>query len=725
MSRPAQPARQKGAAAPAPSFSQTVALPTLRVGIDVGGTFTDLVAVNTQTGERTVLKRTSTPRAPEEGVLAALDALRARGDDIVIDYLAHSTTIATNALLGQMHLELPRVAFITTHGFRDVIEIGRQNRSEVYNLFVTRPKPLVAREDRLGVRERIDFEGNVLVALEPQEIDRIIAELRARKPDAVAIGLLHSYVNEAHERTLAKAISAALPGIPVTCSFAVDPEYREYERFSTAVVNAALLPIVQRYIDRLCAALRERGVDAPLYVMQSNGGMAAADRVAMRPASIIESGPASGVIGAAQLARTAGIARILSFDMGGTTAKAGTIVDGIVQVATEFEAAGSTHSGRSIKGSGYPVRFPLVDLAEISAGGGTIAYVDDPSAGSGQASLRVGPLSAGADPGPACYGNSDRATVTDANVVLGRLNRQALVGGTFPIDAKRSYEAIAKLAERIGLSTEDAAAGIVRIVDAQMARVLRIVTVERGLDPREFTMVAFGGNGPLHGCALAEELGMRRVIVPEHPGVFSAYGLLAAELRTSFVRPILREVGALDDDFTRGIFETLEREGRALLIEQGADESGIAFRREYDMRYKGQSFELGVEYMPKIAAVVERFHDHHQRRYGYAVPEETVEFVNARLTATARAGGDDALGPRADRAPSTPQDDIVRDTQITERDVYIDGAYVQTAVYQRKMLPAHAMVGGPALIEQYDTCTYVPPGWSAKNAGTMLVVERL
>lgn len=694
-----------------------MAAPTLRVGIDVGGTFTDLVAVNTQTGERIVLKRSSTPRAPEEGVLAAIDALRdtlrERGIPR-IDYLAHSTTIATNALLGQMHLDLPRVAFVTTQGFRDVIEIGRQNRSEVYNLFITRPKPLAARENRLGVRERVDFEGHVLVPLEQTEIDRIVGELRARNVDAVAIGLLHSYVNDEHEQQLARAIEAALPGVPVTCSSAVDPEYREYERFSTAVVNAALLPIVQRYIDRLSAALRERGIEAPLYVMQSNGGMASADHAGMRPASIIESGPASGVIGAAHLAKSAGIARVLSFDMGGTTAKAGTIVDGVVQVAAEFEAAGSTHSGRSVKGSGYPVRFPFIDLAEISAGGGTIAYVDDANA------LRVGPISAGADPGPACYGRSDRATVTDANVVLGRLNREALVGGTFPIDAKRSYEAVGKLAERIGLSTEETAAGIIRIVDAQMAKVLRIVTVERGLDPREFTMVAFGGNGPLHGCALAEELGMRRVIVPEHPGVFSAHGLLVAELRASLVRPILRDAADVTDALAQEVFDALERDGRKLLAEQGAAKNAISFRREYDMRYRGQSFELAIDHAPKIGIVVERFHEQHERRYGYAVPEEPVEIVNARLTATAPAGGEARDSQRASRGAAAADDT----TQISERDVWIDGAYVETPVYQRTLLPPHAMIGGPALVEQYDTCTYVPPGWSLRNAETMLVVER-
>lgn len=682
----------------------------LRVGIDVGGTFTDLVAVDTVSGERIVLKCASTPRAPEEGVLAAVDLLLGRYRTAPdIEYLAHSTTIATNALLGQMHLELPLVAFVTTHGFRDVIEIGRQNRSEVYNLFVTRPKPLVARENRIGVRERMDYLGNVLHPLEDDEIDRVVAQLRERSPDAIAIGLLHSYANDSHERRLAEAIERALPGVPVTLSSHIDPEYREYERFSTAVVNAALLPIVQRYIDRLVAALRRRGIAAPLYVMQSNGGMAGAERIALRPAAIIESGPASGVIGAADLAQSAGVARVLSFDMGGTTAKAGTIVDGAVQVATEFEAAGTTHSGRSVKGSGYPVRFPFVDLAEISAGGGTIAWIDEAGA------LRVGPISAGADPGPACYGQSDDATVTDANVVLGRLNREALVGGTFPIDARRSRAAIAALAERIGLSVEETAAGIVRIVDAQMAKVLRIVTVERGLDPREFAMVAFGGNGPLHGCALAEELGIRRVIVPRDPGVFSAHGLLVADLRANFVRPVLRETGEVNGDMLDALFDELEREGRSALHEQGAQERGMRFAREYDARYRGQSFELDVEHEGDTAAIARRFHEKHERRYGYSVAGEAVELVNARLTAIGRLAPL-RIAEQAAQTGSSP-------AQTAERDVWMGGAFVTTPVFARDRLALHAVIAGPALIEQYDTCTYVPPGWSGANDGSMLILE--
>lgn len=680
----------------------------LRIGIDVGGTFTDLVAVDARSGERVVLKCASTPEAPERGVLDAVDLLFARYPQTPpIEYLAHSTTIATNALLGQMHLELPRVALVTTFGFRDVIEIGRQNRSEVYDLFVTRPKPLVAREDRIGVRERVDYRGEVLEPLEPAEIDRAISQLRERNVEAVAVALLHAYANDAHERALCDAIASALPDAYVCRSSEVDPEYREYERFSTTVVNAALMPIVRGYLERLAGALRERGIDAPVYVMQSNGGMAAADRIALRPASMIESGPASGVIGAAHLARQANVERALSFDMGGTTAKAGTIVDGVVQIATEFEAAGTTHSGRSVKGSGYPVRFPFVDLAEISAGGGTIAWVD------GAGSLRVGPISAGADPGPACYGRSDRATVTDANVVLGRLNREALVGGTFPIDARRSREAMERIGTRIGLSVEETAAGIVRIVDAQMAKVLRIVTVERGLDPRDFAMVAFGGNGPVHACALATELGMTRVVVPHDPGVFSAFGLLVAELRASFVRPVLSDAAASVDERLRALFAELEDEAERELAAQGVAQTAMTFSREYDARYRGQSFEIDVEGGGGMESVIARFHRKHERRYGYAVPDEAVELVNARLTARG------TLAPFAAAPPAAPQA-----PQPAQRDVWIDTGYVSAAVHRRATLRAGERIAGPALIEQYDTCTYVAPHWQAVVGGSLLRLER-
>ncbi len=680
----------------------------LRIGIDVGGTFTDLIAVDTVTAERAIVKISSTPHAPETGALAALDALLERYATLPsIDSIAHSTTIGTNALLGQIGLELPKVVFVTTHGFRDVIEIGRQNRSEVYNLFVTRRAPLSARDDRITVRERIDYTGSVLLPLEQAEVERVVEEVAARSPGAVAIGLLHSYANDAHERRLAGALRERLGEVTIACSSQTNPEYREYERFSTTLVDAALTPVVRRYIERLTQGLRERGIAAPLHIMQSSGGLTAAQD-APHPAAMIESGPASGAVAASSFARDAELSHVLSFDMGGTTAKAATVLDGIVQVTNEFEAAGTTHSGRATKGSGYPVRFPFVDLAEVSAGGGTIAWVDEAG------SLRVGPLSAGADPGPACYGKSERATVTDANVVLGKLNQRALLGGAFPIDARRSRRAVQTRAAEIGLTVEQTAAGIVRIVDAQMAKVLRIVTVERGLDTRDFTMVAFGGNGPLHACALAEELGIRRVLVPREPGVFSALGLLVAQRQATFVRSVLRDVHALNGGELDALFDGLSDLGLQMLTRQGASATQLHVVRECDLRYRGQSFELTLPYAPDCTQLAQNFHDAHQRRYGYCVPNETVEIVNARLTASApppslpkrRAGAAPLVAAAADH-----------------RDVWVDESFVRAPVYARDDLGPDACVAGAALIEQYDTCTYVAPRWAARNAPHALVLD--
>jgi N-methylhydantoinase A/oxoprolinase/acetone carboxylase beta subunit/N-methylhydantoinase B/oxoprolinase/acetone carboxylase alpha subunit len=684
----------------------------LRVGIDVGGTFTDLTATDVRTGEVVTIKTSTTPQAPERGAMAALDALMQRYNGALeIEFIAHSTTIATNALLGQVGLELPRVALVTTEGFRDVVEIGRQNRSELYDLMVQRPKPLVARDDRFTVEERIDQNGKVVRRPSDAAIAAICERLRAGGFDAVAVCFLNSYANDANERIVAKAVAGALGGAAITRSSDVDREYREYERFSTAVVNVALAHIVQRYLERFVAALREKHVAAPLYVMRSDGGLSQADRISATPASIIESGPASGVIAAAALARTRGVARVLSFDMGGTTAKAGTIVDGVVQVATEFEAAGRTHSGRAIKGSGYPVRFPFVDLAEVSAGGGTIAWIDDAG------SLRAGPLSAGADPGPACYGKSSEATATDANVVLGRLNQTHLLGGTFPIDAARSRAAIGTLAQRLGLSVEATAAGIVTLVDAQMAKVLRIVTVERGLDPRDFTLVAYGGGGPLHACALAAELGLTQVLVPRHPGTFSAQGLLVADAGTSLVEPVLRELDKIQHAALEALFKKHEDAARTQLVEQGVAHDAIGFRREYDARYRGQSFELTIEHGDSLDAIARNFHAAHRARYGYSADDEPIELVNARTTARG------SLLCHPERSERDTAERAQSKDSLTTRKVWIDGAFTEVPVYDRDALEDGARIEGPAIVEQYDTTTYVAPGWTCESSGDALVLS--
>ena len=635
-----------------------------------------------------------------------------RAADVAL--VAHASTIATNALLGQIHLELPRVAFVTTEGFRDVLEIGRQNRSALYDLGVTRPRPLARRADRLVVRERRGPSGEVLVPLDSASVAAAVDALRERGITAVAVGFLHADIDGTHEREVGAAIRAALPAADVSLSCEIDPQYREYERFSTTVVNAALGPIVRSYLARVAAGVRDTGVQAPIFVMRSDGGMAALDEAAARPAALIESGPASGVIGAAYLGAALGARNVLSFDMGGTTAKAGTIFGDVPEVSAAFEAAGATHSGRAVKGSGYPVRFPFVDLAEVSAGGGTIAWLD--AAGT----LRVGPLSAGADPGPACYGSGDRPTVTDANVVLGRLNPRALLDGAFPIEAARARDAVASVAAPLNGDVERTAAGIVALVDAQMAKVLRIVSVERGHDPRDFTLLGFGGGGPLHACALAAEIGVARVIVPPIPGVFSAYGLLAADVRVTALRSLVAP--ANDEAWTRAeaALDALAHDADDALARQHVPVHERRFVREVDLRYVGQSTELVASGPRSLADAVETFHRRHEMRYGYAARTDAVELVTVRVVGIGTTPKPPVVST-ASASCASPPPEALRE----RRRVYDGNAFVETPVFARTALRAGQAFGGPAVIEQYDATTYIGPGWRAEIDGyDNLVLEK-
>jgi N-methylhydantoinase A len=671
-----------------------------RIGIDIGGTFTDLVALD-DSGDLKRWKVATTPRAAEGGLLTALHAFLTAVPAPDVTLIAHASTIATNALLGQVHLELPRVAFITTEGFRDVLEIGRQNRSAIYDLNVKRPVPLARREDRLTVRERRLADGSVRIPLDMTTVATAIEAVRSRGIRSVAVGLLHSDINDDHERAIADAFAAALPEVTVSLSASINREYREYERFSTAVVNAALVPIVRDYLARVADGVRSLGIDAPIFVMRSDGGMSSIDAAVARPATLIESGPASGVIGAAYLGRALGIENVLSFDMGGTTAKAGTVLGGKPEVATEFEAAGSTHSGRAVKGSGYPVRFPFVDLAEVSAGGGTIAWLD------GAGSLRVGPLSAGADPGPACYGHGDRPTVTDANVVLRRLNPRALLEGAFPIESTRSTAAVESVAGILAGDVAATAAGIVALVDSEMSKVLRIVSVERGYDPRDFTLVAFGGGGPLHACAVADEIGVRRIVIPPLPGVFSAYGLLAADVRVSFVRSIVAPANDATWTSVRTILADLARDGDVALAEQGVAHERRTLVAEIDVRYAGQSFDLSVPHTERLSDVIETFHTRHERRYGFSARADAIEIVNARVVAVGTTIKP-PLGqapPRTTERPPTPRE---------QREVWNDGRFSTTPVFGRADLQRGDRIAGPAVIEQYDATTYIAPAWHAE-----------
>ncbi len=701
----------------------------IRIGVDVGGTFTDLVAFRERTGETSMIKVPSTPFDPAEGVTDAvwrfLQGAARAGESVTSPAaLIHASTIAANLLLGQKGLRLPKGALVTTEGFRDVLEIGRQRRPDLYDLFFQRPAPLVERRHRFTVRERMDAKGEVVLPLDEGELYRIAERMRAEGTEAVAVCFLHSYANPAHELTAKRVLQERLPHIPVVVSSEVNPEYREYERMSTTVINALLVPVVSRYLRRLEDRLREEGMSCPVYVMQSNGGLATVSEAAVLPAATIESGPAAGVVASAYLGGFLGSSAILSFDMGGTTAKAGAVIGGVPQVVTEYEVGGRVHSGRVVKGSGYPVRFPFVDLAEVSAGGGTIAWLD-PAGG-----LRCGPLSAGADPGPACYdrGGED-PTVTDANLVLGRMDPKGLLGGEMPLVPARAEEVLReKIARPLGLDPVAAAAGMLQIVNTQMVRALRLVSLERGYDPRSMVLVAFGGAGPMHAAFLAEELGIREVVVPVTPGLFSALGLVVSDFKHDYVRSVIRPAAQADPALLEEAFRDLEQLATAQLQNEGIPEGRIVLQRHLDLRYLGQSYEITVPASApmdagEIRAAARTFHRRHAEVYGYAAEEEPVEVVNLRLTATGIMEKP-ALRPAVGRGRASS--DPPGEARAGERPVYFDGTgWNPTTVYWRPILRPLDVIEGPAVIEQYDATTVVPPGWMVKvDEGANLRLRR-
>ncbi|RJS89117.1 hydantoinase/oxoprolinase family protein [Candidatus Bathyarchaeota archaeon] len=680
-----------------------------RVSIDVGGTFTDLVAMDDQ-GELINIKVPTTPRSPEEGVLEAFKVLLKEHEPGDIRLVTHATTITTNALFGQISLELPKAALITTRGFRDVLEIGRQRRPELYNLFFQRPRPLVPRRYRYELRERIGPNGEELEPVSPEDLADIIDGIRHEGIRSVAVGLINSYANPRHEEEVREALERACPGVYVTISCEISPEYREYERISTAVVNVVLIPIVHAYMESLLRSLKRLGVSAPFYVMQSNGGLARAGSIIFRPATIVESGPASGVVASAFYGRLLGLGDVMSFDMGGTTAKAGAVRGGVPETVSEYEVGGRVHRGRVVKGSGYPVRFPFIDLAECSAGGGTIAWVDEGGA------LRVGPLSAGAHPGPACYGLGNREpTITDANLVLGRLNQRYLLGGEMRIHADLAREALRRrICDPLGLDLPEAASSIVEISNSIMAKILRMVSVERGYDPRSFSLIAFGGAGPMHACALAEELGIPLIVVPVNPGLFSAMGLLVSDVVHIYLRAVMRTADEVSPSDLEEAFRELEGKGERLLGEDGFPQERMVFLRELDMRYIGQSYELSIPAPRPLSeggfrGVVGLFHERHRGVYGYAAEGEAVEVVNVRL----RAVGVMAK-PRLRTYPEEGPEPK-RGSVVERREVFFEALddYTECPVYRRARLAPGNRVEGPAIIEQYDSTTVLYPGWKA------------
>ncbi|MDR7463266.1 MAG: hydantoinase/oxoprolinase family protein [Armatimonadota bacterium] len=701
----------------------------IRIGVDVGGTFTDLVAFREHTGETSLIKVPSTPTDPAEGVTEAIRRFLSgpgRAWEAVLSsaVLIHASTIGANLLLGQKGLRLPRGALVTTQGFRDVLEIGRQRRPDLYDLFFKRPAPLVERRHRFTVPERMDAQGEVVLPLDEGELRRIAGRMQEEGIEAVAVCFLHAYANPAHEVAARRILQEHLPRIPVVISSQVNPEYREYERTSTTVVNALLIPVISSYLRRLKEKAGELGLTCPIHVMQSNGGLATVEEAATLPAATIESGPAAGVVASAHLGTLLGASSILSFDMGGTTAKAGAIIGGLPQVVTEYEVGGRVHSGRIVKGSGYPVRFPFIDLAEVSAGGGTIAWLD-PAGG-----LRCGPLSAGAYPGPACYGlGGEDPTVTDANLLLGRMNPKGLLGGEMPVVPSLSAKVLReKIADRLGLDPVAAAAGMLQIVNTQMVRALRLVSLERGYDPRSMVLVAFGGAGPMHAAFLAEELGVREVVIPAAPGVFSALGLVVSDFKHDYVRSAICLAAQADPAVLEKAFRELERAAAAQLRREGIPEDRVLLQRHLDLRYLGQSYEITIPARSALdtnalRTAARTFHRRHAEVYGYAAENEPVEVVNLRLTATGITEKP-ALWPAQAHTPTSLQPR--GDAQMAERPVYFEATgWASTPVYWRPLFHPARDVEGPAIIEQYDATTVVPPGWKvAVDEGGNLRLQR-
>ncbi len=637
------------------------------VAVDTGGTFTDLVLL--RDGTITTLKVPSTPADTSQAVLDGLRQLVPEG--VAFD-LVHGSTVATNALLERRGA---RVVLVTNRGFEDVIEIGRQNRPQLYALVGHRPPPLVAREDRLGVAGRLGPDGAEIEPLDPTELHDLPARVARHSPDSIAVALLHSYADPAHEQAVASALATA--GVPVSVSSEIVPEFREYERTSTTVVNAYVAPVVDRYLGRLAA---EAGAHR-VRIMGSNGGALSLERARREPVLTVLSGPAGGVVGALAWARRAGHDRVISFDMGGTSTDV-SLLPGYPLRTREFEIAGQ------------PVAIPVLDIHTVGAGGGSIARVDPGG------SLRVGPRSAGAEPGPICYGRGGTdVTVTDAHVWLGRLPADAFLDGERTLDREAIRGPLARLAEQLGTSLEEAAEGVVAVADAAMERALRVISVERGYDPVEFAVVAFGGAGGLHVAELTGRLGARAAIVPPDPSLLSAYGMLASPVTQEVSRTILaRSDAAGAERLVAASLDELESDARGAMVAAGTDPEALSAERWIDARYRGQSFELAVP----AENWMTRFHDAHAERYGYARPESPVEAVTVRVVV---ASPPPPLAAVALEAGSGPPP-----SRTTE--VILGGRVLQARRVRRRDLRAGHRLDGPAVIQEYSSTTWVPSGWT-------------
>jgi N-methylhydantoinase A len=650
-------------------------------------------------------KSSTTPGRFEQGVMNAIG----QADLGAVEFLAHGTTVIINALTERTGAV---TALLTTKGFRDVLEIQRANRPDLYNLTYEKPRPFVPRRLRLEVAERMSYKGEVLTPLDEESVRAAVASAKRQGAEAVAICLLHSYANDAHERRTAELVRDEWPGVAITASHELTNEWREFDRTSTAVLDAYVKPTAAEYLERLGGLLGDAGIpERAIYAMQSNGGVSRFARAGRTPINLIESGPVGGVIGAAAIGQLLGEENLITLDIGGTTAKASLVERGTVRLTGDY------HIERTPTSAGYPVKVPVVDVVEIGAGGGSIAWLDAAGA------LKVGPRSAGADPGPAAYGwGGTEPTVTDANVIAGRINPGYFLGGEIELDVERARVAVRPIADVLDVSIEEAALGIIRLANANMIHLLKLVSVRRGRDPRDFAIVAFGGGGSMHATALARELQVPRVIVPPSPGHFSAWGMLMSDLRHDLVQTRFARAGDVDLDELTGIWRELEERLRATFAEDGVRPDTLAFARSADMRYAGQEHTVNVPIPGGELGEVERdeiarrFHDLHEQLYTFR-QASAVEFVNFRLTGFSTVSKPE-LRAIASNGKVSPALKGTRDVDFDELGRH------ESRIYERSLLGAGAELEGPAVIEEPAASTVVFPGQRLRvDALGNLIVE--
>jgi N-methylhydantoinase A len=680
------------------------------VGVDIGGTFTDFMLYDTESGGVHVHKVPSTPAEPEQAMVTGLSELCAGAGLAPSDVTGvfHGTTVATNAVLQH---EGAVAGMITTRGFRDIVHIGRHQRPLHYSVMQDIPwqaKPFVRRRHRKVVTERIvPPTGEVLTPLDEDEVRAAARELREEGVEAVAVCFLFSYLNPEHERRAAAIVREEMPDAFVTTSADIFPQFREFERFTTATMSAFVGPTTGNYLDRLATSLQSEGVEGELHVMMSSGGVASVHTAAERPVTLLLSGPAAGILGGQWAGALAGRRRLITFDMGGTSADIGIVTEDGVSEA----------SARDTWVGGYPLLVPMLDVHAIGAGGGSIAYVDEGGA------FRVGPRSAGASPGPACYGyGGQEPTISDAHIVLGRLDPERFLGGRMKLDRDAAVEAVQKLADQLGLGLLEAAEGILTIANSNMARAIRSRTIEKGHDPREFALVAFGGAGPLHAAEVADSLEIPEVLVPPHPGITSAGGLLTSDLKYDQMRTVFQLQGNVDDERLNRELDELEAELRVWLERDGVPAGDVEVIRALDCRYVGQGYELRVTLAdgPFTEQALDQFHVLHEREYGSAYGDP-IEIVNARVTAIGRR-------PALESPPVSSgslQEALMGENEGVFR---VDGSLqaLQTHFYDRSLLPLDEAIPGPAVVFHPDTTTVVPPGWNATaDASGNLILKKV